>query len=476
MAALERDDLDALLGDQCEPVIVIGSVSSKPRLCPQIFATLVTCMASLSIGFALGFSSPTIKELQDSSLLNSPDQVSWYGSLMTVGAIAGGPIAGLLVEKVGRKTTLMMANVPFSGGWILIVCANNYVMLFCGRILTGLAVGMNSLAAPVYLAEITTKELRGTLGSGFQLFVTFGILVVYALGIVLDPQWLGNACGCVPALMILLMLCLPETPRWLFSKGLRTDGLASIRWLRGPDFDVEEESMEIEANLQVQNGQRRTLTEFCSNSALFKPLFISLGLMVFQQASGVNCVIFYANDIFTTAGYKANPHLPTVIIGAVLVVTTFISCILVDVVGRRPLLMIGSLFMTISHCAFGLYYFFTDVQHTHVNLSSLPLCSLVVFIAAFSLGWGSIPWLVMSEIFPVQFRGTASSIATLLNWSMAFLITWQFNNMKETFTQYGTFWFFGGWSLLGLIYVAVCLPETKGKSLEEIQEHFERHS
>ena len=476
MSSRDIEDLDPLLEDEIEPVIVIGGVSPKPKIYPQILATLIVCLGSLSMGFSLGFSSPTSTALQDNGLLRNKDEVSWFGSLVTIGAIAGGPVAGFFVEKLGRKTTVMMANLPFSVGWLMITSADSYILLFIGRISTGIAMGMISLAVPLYVAEITTKELRGTLGSGFQLGVTIGILAVYALGIPLSPQWLANACGCVPALMVLCMLFIPETPRWLFSKGVRTDGLASIRWLRGPEYDVEEESLEIEANIQMLRGQRTTLTEFVSTKSLMKPLFISLGLMFFQQASGVNCVIFYANEIFKSAGYTTNPHIPTVIVGAVLVATTIVACVLMDLAGRRPLLMFGSFLMTLSHCALGAFHYLNDEKHIKTDLSWMPLASLIVFIVAFSLGWGPIPWLVMSEIFPVQVRGLASSIATLFNWTMAFIVTWQFANMQETFHQYGSFWFFGCWCAISFIYVAAFLPETKGKSLEEIQEHFEEHT
>ena len=215
------------------------------------------------------------------------------------------------------------------------------------------------------------------------------------------------------------------------------------------------------------------LTMFFFNfvSGVYKPLIISLALMFFQQMSGVNAVIFYAGSIFTSAGFGGNPDVAAVIVGAVQVVATFVSCILMDRLGRRILLLLAGSVMCLSTVAFGVYYFLDNP-----NLNWLPLVSLNGFIIFFSLGWGPIPWLVLGEIFPDRVKGFASGAAAMTNWFLAFLVTKEFTQVEAAIHNYGTFWLFSGVCLLGVIFVAIFMPETKGKSLEEIQRNFEGNS
>ena len=190
--------------------------------------------------------------------------------------------------------------------------------------------------------------------------------------------------------------------------------------------------------------------------------------MVFQQLSGVNAVIFYAESIFRDAGFSGDPRLGAVIVGVVQVVATFVSCLLMDRLGRRILLILGGVFMCLSCVAFGVYYYLDD----H-SLNWLPLVCTLVYITAFSLGWGPIPWLVLGELFPIRAKGLASSMAAALNWSLAFVVTKEFTAMQAAITNYGTFWMFGGVCFFSVFFVIFGMFETKGKSLEEIQEHFE---
>ncbi len=438
----------------------------KPNRKPEILATLVACLAPLSMGIVLGFSSPTLPELKNTL---TETQQSWYGSLINIGAIAGGPVAGIATEVIGRKATVMICNLPFSIGWFLLAYANEYVMLYCGRLLTGLGMGMCSLATPIYIAEISSKDMRGTLGSLFQLFVTFGILAVYALGILLDRRWLSAACGFVPAAMVFAMLPCPESPRYLLSKGARQDAVEALRWLRGTmsDASVENECSEMEAMIRKQANQRLSPVELCSNPTIRKPLMISLCLMVFQQASGINNVIFYSTKIFSQ--FK-NAEIPELLVATVQVAFTAVAVVFMDRAGRRLLLIIAGIMTCLSSVGLGVAYYL-DEEH-HVKLTWLSLASVLIFIAFFSVGWAPIPWLVMAEIFPERARGMASSIATAVNWSCSFLITKEFADLESAVHSYGAFWIYGGMIFLGILFVMFFLPETKGKSLEDIEKHF----
>ena len=203
-------------------------------------------------------------------------------------------------------------------------------------------------------------------------------------------------------------------------------------------------------------------------------MFLSLSLMILQQFCGINAVIFYTESIFQTAGYNGNPGVPSVIVAAVKVAATCFSTSLMDNVGRRKLFICGGSLMTISCISFGMHFYLSDVHMVH-SISWLSLGSLILYVTAFSLGWGSIPWLIMSEIFPTKVRGRASALATGLNWTCAFLVTLGFLPLENAISSQGIFWLFAGVCCIGTVAMFFFMPETKGKSLEEIEHFFDRN-
>jgi SP family facilitated glucose transporter-like MFS transporter 8 len=199
-----------------------------------------------------------LDQLEQEGILNTDSQQSWFGSLVTVGAILGGPMAGVLVGRLGRKSTIMASCVPFSLGWLVILVGGHFPhevwLLYGGRILCGIGTGMVSLCVPLYIGEIATKEVRGMLGAGFQLSVTFGILCVYALGLFLPWRYLAVVGSALSALLICLMNIIPETPQYLMSRGDTQSALESLTWLRGPRIDVEIECQAIARSLEANQG------------------------------------------------------------------------------------------------------------------------------------------------------------------------------------------------------------------------------
>ncbi|CAH1267647.1 SLC2A6 [Branchiostoma lanceolatum] len=471
----DRDTAPILGGD--------GGHRRREQVRNQFLATFVSTLGPLAFGMVLGYSSPALPDLKKETGAVHMDSYhgSWFGSLSAIGAMFGGPLGGWCIEALGRKTSLMTAVLPFTGGWLILAYAQNLAMLYVGRLLTGIAAGMTSLTVPVYVAEISSPRLRGLLGASFQLMVTIGILLVYVFGNFLHWRWLAVVCLIPAVILIIAMAFMPETPRWLLAKGRRPAAVTSLLWLRGPDVDVEDECADIESNLQQQ--ETMSWREFTQPS-LLKPFAIGMALMFFQQFSGINAVIFYSVSILEDAGIDG--HTGAIIVGAVQVVATFVSCLLMDKMGRRVLLIVAGTGMAITSITFGLY-FQLEQNNSHnstltaptatpapaPDLSWLSLTSMIVYIIAFSLGWGPIPWLMMSEIFPSRARGTASGIATLFNWFGAFIVTKEFDDMVAAFTEQGAFWFFAGICALGVVFVCLIVPETKNVSLEEIEAYFE---
>jgi len=340
----------------------------------------------------------------------------------------------------------------------------------------------------VYIAEIAHQKNRGGLGSVNQLAVTLGVVIVYLTGGSLT--WKNTALFAVGpvALLLLLMLFMPETPRWLLATNQRNRALKELRWLRGPNYDVEGECFEIESNLDSQ--ETMSLKELWRPS-LLKPLVIGMFLMVFQQMSGVNAIMFYATKIFKEAGID-KPKLVSDMFGLTQFVATAVACLIVDRSGRRILLLVGAFGMCLCQVCLGVYYDIKKSSNSTTSekamalqsanslyhsvpvehITGLAITSALLFIAFFSIGWGPLPWLLMSEIFPPRAKGLASSICTLTNWFFVFLVTKLFPQMIDALKEQGTFWLFGGFCLLSFIFVYFLVPETKGKTLEEIEHYF----
>jgi len=339
----------------------------------------------------------------------------------------------------------------------------------------------------LYIAEISPSDLRGLFGALNQLAVTVGILLVQALGIGLHYEWL-----CVIALAILLVyvplssLTLKESPRWLISSGKNMVAGQVLAWLRGPNFDVSQEQMEIEA--QLASEEKLTLLEQLrtfSTRPVFHPLILAMFLMFFQQFSGINAIIFNGESIFEQAGVD-NPAVVTAIsIGAVQVVATLVGVILTDIVGRKILLTIGGITMCVSLGVLSLYDFLKNEPYCHPdasppdskcknNLQPLAITAMMFYIVGFSIGWGALPWLLTSEIVPLRVKGAGVGIATCFNWICAMIVLLSFGSYQDTVEPWGAFLTFAVICLFSVIFVFVFVPETKGKTLEEIESHFNR--
>nr|XP_058927682.1 solute carrier family 2, facilitated glucose transporter member 8 isoform X5 [Kogia breviceps] len=288
-------------GDQeeAQPLLRPPGGSSAPRGRRVFLAAFAAALGPLSFGFALGYSSPAIPSLRRaaSPALRLDDAAaSWFGAIVTLGAAAGGVLGGWLVDRAGRKLSLLLCSVPFVAGFTVITAAQNVWMLLGGRLLTGLACGIASLVAPVYISEIAYPEVRGLLGSCVQLMAVIGILLAYLAGWVLKWRWLA-VLGCVPpSFMLLLMSCMPETPRYLLTQHKRQEAVATMQFLWGSEQGWEEPPVRAEHQGFHLAQLRRP--------GVYKPFIIGISLMAFQQLSGINAVMFYAETIFEEAKFK----------------------------------------------------------------------------------------------------------------------------------------------------------------------------
>jgi MFS transporter, sugar porter (SP) family len=434
----------------------------------KLFAVTLGAMA---VGTVLAWTSPTLLELQspNSTLPVTPEEGSWIGSLVAVGAIAGALPAGYLADRFGRKLVLLALSAPFLLSWIMITAANAVGILYAARLIAGFATGATTVVAPMFIGEIAESSVRGALGSYFQLMLTVGILYTYVVGAIANYIWLGILSGIVPVVFFLTFLRVPESPTYLMKKHRTENAKKSLQYYRGPSHNIWKELQDLNKDISEATQAKVSMRDLISSKGTRRALVIALGIMIFQQLSGVNAVIFYSGDIFKAAGSTLDPKIASIIVGVVQVVVTYIASAVVDRAGRKVLLLLSASIMSLCLAVLGLYFCLKNNEDDVSGIGWLPLLCVTIYIVMFSLGFGPLPWLIMGEVFAPNVKGAASSVAVCTNWTLTFVVTYSFGKLIDGLGEDWTFWSFAIICGIATVFTYYLVPETKGKTLSEIQ-------
>ncbi|XP_023947081.1 facilitated trehalose transporter Tret1 [Bicyclus anynana] len=447
----------------------------------QVLAAFVANWGTVNTGMAFGFSATALPQLKSaaSSIHVTDSEASWIASLSSAGTPIGCILSGYLMDNIGRRRTLILTEVPLILGWILIAFAQNVPMIYVGRLLVGLGSGMVGAPARVYTCEVSQPHLRGMLGAMASVGVSTGVLIQYVIGSVTSWNILAGLSATVPILSLLGMLFLPETPNYLLTQDNAVKAEKALAKLRGSTCDLQDEiqkmiSFKEKNHVEPLKSPKEILKALLSPSTL-KPFGILAVYFFIYQWCGVNTITFYAVEVFEASGAQLDKYWLTISMGVLRVIFTVVGCILCRRCGRRPLTFVSAIGCGSTMITLAVYLYFVQYWKDN-NLppqqSWIPVASLYLFTIFCTLGYLIVPWIMIGEVYPTQVRGVVGGMTTCAAHLSIFSVVKTFPYIKYGIHDYGTFGLYGVISLAGLVFFYIFLPETKGRTLQEIEDYF----
>jgi sugar porter (SP) family MFS transporter len=444
--------------------------------------SLVAAMGGLLFGWdwvVIGGAKPFFQRYFE---LTNEAQIGWANSCALIGCLAGALIAGGLSDRFGRKRLLIVAALLFAVTSVGNALAHNFTVFILWRIFGGVAIGLASNLSPMYIAEVAPAQIRGKLVSINQLTIVIGILLAQYINWFLvrnlpegatdeyiRNSWFGQqgwrwmfGLTAAPSLLFLLgMFLVPESPRWLAKKGKHDQARGILTKIGGAPY-ADAALADIESTVRSEASERVSFSELLA-PRMRKVLVLGITLAVFQQWCGINVIFNYAEEIFRAAGYDISSVLKNIAwTGSVNLLFTFVALGVVDRGGRRPLMLFGSAGLALIYIAMGFCY--------SKGVQGLPMLLLVLAaIGCYAMSLAPVTWVVISEIFPNRIRGAAVAVAVSALWIACFILTYTFPILNAKLGPAGTFWLYGAICVAGFIYIFFKLPETKGKSLEQLE-------
>lgn len=444
--------------------------------------SMISAMGGLLFGYdwvVIGGAKPFYERFFD--IANSPNLQAWAMSSALIGCVVGAVLSGIISDRYGRKRPLMLSAFLFTIASVGTGATSDYNVFIIFRMMGGVGIGLASALSPMYIAEIAPSHIRGKFVSLNQMTIVIGILLAQIINLLIAQdvpvgasdefiraswngqmawRWMFYACGVPAVLFLILAFFLPESPRWLMKAGKAEKAFPTLSKIGGETY-ARDEMKNIQATLD-------DVSEKVDFKTLFKPMYgavllIGIYIAVFQQWSGLNTVFNYAEEIFSAAGYGVSDTLFNIVItGSVNLIFTLVAMFTVDKWGRKKLMIVGSVGLAVNYILLGSAYYF--------QLQGVAVLILVLTaIAIYAMSLAPIVWVILSEIFPNRIRGAAMALATFALWVACFILTYTFPLLNAALGASGTFWVYAGICAISFVFILVKLPETKGKSLEEIE-------
>ncbi|KAJ2945012.1 hypothetical protein O0L34_g1908 [Tuta absoluta] len=467
-------------------IMMMRSVDGRNCYRRQILAALAVSLGPFAAGLSKGYMSPAIASMQDSrsngSFTVDDQQASWIASLSFLGALIGGIMGGMAMQ-FGRRTILLAAALPYTLAWLATSLSTSVDMIaaisFCG----GMLVCCITMITQVYVTEIALPEIRGCLSSVLKILNQIGILISFSVGAYLNWYHLALVVATAPILLFIALLFIPETPSSLLLRGKEEKAAEALQWLRGPEADIRQELCTIRTNILASKQYHDSKTsklKVLFSKRLTRPVLITCGLMFFQKFTGAHVFNFYAVPLFKKTFKMMNPHGGAIAVSVVQLLASCLSGMLIDHVGRLPLLLVSGVMMSIALAGFGSYLYYDDVFRNASDVANsdvgaydwIPLICVLTFTIAFSLGISPISALLIGELFPLEYRSTGSALATSFSHLCGFLNVKTKADFQGLIGLYGLFWLYAGISVFGLLFIILFVPETKGREIDEMDPRY----
>jgi sugar porter (SP) family MFS transporter len=396
---------------------------------------------------------------------------SWLAIMPLLGAILGAIVTGLVIDTLGRKRLILFSSVPFFASWIMIGLADTSVLFHIARFIAGLTDGLSFTAVPMFLGEIAEPKIRGLLSSMCPVSIVFGLLLINILGSHLTISTTAFVSSAIPVVLLLTFVWIPESPYFLLMRGRHAEARRSLQKFRGTqDVDVELERLSVAVKEQNQNNGK--LLDLFTKSSNRKAVFIALGLRTVQQLTGITAITIYCKTIFQKSDSFLSPGTATIIYFTVQLALSALSSLMVDTSGRRPLLIISLSGTAVTLLINGTYLYIKNCTKIDTrDFDFVLLVALLCFVIIFSLGLQTIPLLIMSEMFPTNVKAFALCLADVYFSFIASVISKFFDGTTEAFGMHVPFYTFTVFCVFGLVFIIFCVPETKGRTLEDIQRY-----
>jgi SP family galactose:H+ symporter-like MFS transporter len=447
----------------------VAEDDSKRRGRFVVVVAAFSALAGLLFGYDTGVISGALLFIRQDFHLSVTMQ-ELVTSAVLAGTVIGAIVGGWLVDRFGRRHVIIAAAVVFALGAVGTALAPTIPLLVVGRVIVGVAIGVASFTAPMYISEMSPAKVRGTLVSLNQLALTSGIVISYLVDYALSAagawRWMFGLAAIPAVILGTGMIFLPDSPRWLVSRGRADRAKVVLAGIRG-ESEVNGELAEIKESERMQTGELAELLK----PGVRPALVVGVGLAIFQQITGINTVIYYAPTIFQSAGFTSASVaiLATLAVGVVNVLMTVVAVRLLDRVGRRVLLLIGLIGMIVGLAALGAAFL---VPNLSASLGWIAVASLIVYVGSFAVGLGPVFWLLISEIYPLKVRGLAMSLASLANWGFNLIVALTFLSLIQALGRTFVFWLYAAIGIAAWIFAYFLVPETRGRSLEEIESHW----